>query len=143
MPEPVIDSPTRWVAEHIRRYVESDGADGHDWRGVPTLLITTRGRASGLRRRSALIYGRDGEDYVLVASKGGAPNHPMWYLNLVAEPEVEIQVGAEILTATARTATGEERARLWATMTRIWPDYDEYQTRTARLIPVVVVSPAP
>jgi len=143
MPEPVIDSPTRWVAEHIRRYVESDGADGHDWRGVPTLLITTRGRASGLRRRSALIYGRDGDDYVLVASKGGAPNHPMWYLNLVAEPEVEIQVGAEILTATARTATGEERARLWATMTRIWPDYDEYQTRTARLIPVVVVSPAP
>ena len=143
MPDPVIDSPTRWVAEHIRRYVESDGADGHDWRGVPTLLITTRGRASGLRRRSALIYGRDGDDYVLVASKGGAPNHPMWYLNLVAEPEVEIQVGAEILTATARTATGEERARLWATMTRIWPDYDEYQTRTARLIPIVVVSPAP
>jgi deazaflavin-dependent oxidoreductase (nitroreductase family) len=143
MPEPVIDSPTRWVAEHIRRYVESDGADGHDWRGVPTLLITTRGRASGLRRRSALIYGRDGDDYVLVASKGGAPNHPMWYLNLAAEPEVEIQVGAEIITGTARTATGEERARLWATMTRIWPDYDEYQTRTARLIPVVVVSPAP
>ena len=143
MPDPVIDSPTHWVAEHIRRYVESGGDDGHDWRGVPTLLITTRGRASGLRRRSALIYGRDGDDYVLVASKGGAPNHPMWYLNLVAEPEVEIQVGAEILTATARTATGEERARLWATMTRIWPDYDEYQTRTARLIPVVVVAPAP
>lgn len=143
MPDPVIDSPTHWVAEHIRRYVESDGDDGHDWRGVPTLLITTRGRTSGLRRRSALIYGRDGDDYVLVASKGGAPNHPLWYLNLAAEPEVEIQVGAEILTATARTATGEERARLWATMTRIWPDYDEYQTRTARLIPVVVVAPAP
>src|SRR5919202_4481857 len=89
----VTDSPVPWVAEHMRRYLESGGEDGHEWRpGVPTLLLTTTGRKSGVKRRTALIYGRDTADYVVVASKGGAPGHPAWYLNLQADPEVEVQV---------------------------------------------------
>jgi deazaflavin-dependent oxidoreductase (nitroreductase family) len=140
--EEVHDSPTGWVAAHIRAYVESDGEAGHTWRGVPTLLLTTRGRKTGLLRRSALIYGRDGDAFVLVASKGGAPGHPLWYLNLDADPEVRIQVGADHLAARARTAAGDERARLWDIMTEIWPDYETYRRRTGRQIPVVAVEPA-
>jgi deazaflavin-dependent oxidoreductase (nitroreductase family) len=135
----VVDSPTGWVAEHIKSYVESDGAEGHDWRGVPTLLLTTKGRKSGVLRRSALIYGRDGAAVLIVASKGGAPSHPSWYLNLVAEPSVDLQIGAEKFTATARTVTGDERTRLWAVMAAIWPDYDDYQAKTDREIPLVVL----
>jgi deazaflavin-dependent oxidoreductase (nitroreductase family) len=138
----VTDSPVGWVAEHTRRYVESGGEDGHEWRpGVPTLLLTTTGRRSGMKRRTALIYGRDNTDYVLVASNGGTPDHPAWYLNLEADPEVEVQVLDATLPATARTVTGEERERLWALMRQIWPSYDDYQTRTDREIPVVVVTP--
>ena len=138
----VTDSPVEWVAEHTRRYVESGGEDGHEWRpGVPTLLLTTTGRRSGQHRRTALIYGRDNADYVVVASKGGAPDHPAWYLNLQADPEVEIQVLDATLPATARTVTGAERERLWALMCQAWPAYDEYQGRTDREIPVVVLTP--
>jgi deazaflavin-dependent oxidoreductase (nitroreductase family) len=138
----VTDSPVDWVAEHTRRYLESGGEDGHEWRpGVPTLLLTTTGRKSGVKRRTALIYGRDNADYVIVASKGGTPDHPAWYLNLEADPEVEIQVFDDVLPATARTVTGEERERLWALMRQIWPAYDEYQTKTDRQIPVVVLTP--
>lgn len=138
--EQVLDSPAGWVADHIRRYVETDGAEGHEWRpGVWTLLLTTRGRRSGKLRRTALIYGRDGDAYLVVASQGGAPEHPAWYLNLLAEPEVQVQVGAERFTARARTATPEEKPRMWRTMTAIWPSYDEYQTKTDREIPVVVL----
>ncbi len=138
----VTDSPVEWVAEHTRRYVESGGEDGHEWRpGVPTLLLTTTGRRSGVRRRTALIYGRDTADYVVVASKGGSPDHPAWYLNLQADPEVEIQVLDAALPATARTATGAERERLWALMLQAWPAYDDYQARTEREIPVVVLTP--
>lgn len=133
---------TDWVADHHRRYVTTDGADGHEWNGVPTLLITTRGRRSGSLRRTPLIYGRDGDAYVVVASKGGAPRHPSWYLNLSAEPEVTVQVGAETMRARARTAEGAERERLWPVMTGIWPDYDAYQARTSRVIPVVLLEPA-
>ncbi|MFC0508296.1 nitroreductase family deazaflavin-dependent oxidoreductase [Micromonospora costi] len=141
--EDVLDSPTNWVAGHIRRYVETDGAEGHEWRpGVFTLLLTTRGRRSGKLRRTALIYGRDGEDYLVVASQGGAPEHPAWYLNLMADPQVEVQVGAERFTARARTATAEEKPRMWATMAAIWPAYDDYQARTDREIPVVVLERA-
>ena len=142
--ETVTDSPSGWVAEHVRRYLETDGADGHDWNGVPTLLLTTRGRTSGLWRRTALIYGRAGDepqaDLVIVASQGGAPDDPSWYKNLQADPVVRLQVGAERYDARARTATAEERARLWPAMAAIWPAYDDYQTKTDREIPVVVLS---
>lgn len=141
MSDDVVDSPVGWVADHIREYVTSGGALGHDWRGVPTLLLTTTGRSSGLRRRTALIYGRDGEAYVLVASKGGAADHPQWYLNLSADPEVELQVRDAHVAGRARTAQGEERQRLWQVMTAIWPDYDTYQAGTDRQIPVVVIEP--
>lgn len=142
--EQVVDSPTQWVAEHIRQYVDSDGAAGHEWRpGVPTLLLTTRGRRSGLLRRTALIYGRDGDAYVVVASQGGAPTHPAWYLNLEADPAVRVQVGAEVFDARARTATEEERARLWPELARIWPAYDDYQARTQRRIPLVILTRTP
>ncbi|MCO1597994.1 nitroreductase family deazaflavin-dependent oxidoreductase [Micromonospora sp. RHAY321] len=138
--EQVVDSPQGWVAEHIQRYVETDGAEGHEWRpGVYTLLLTTRGRQSGKLRRTALIYGRDGDDYLVVASQGGAPKHPAWFLNLLAEPRVEVQVAGDTFTARARTATPEEKPRMWSTMTAIWPAYDDYQTKTGREIPVVVL----
>ncbi len=140
--EEVFDSPRDWVAAHIRRYIETDGEDGHLWRGVPTLLLTTRGRRSGKLRRTALIYGRDGDRYVVVASTGGADRHPRWYLNLVADPSVRVQAGAARFTAWARTASPEEKARLWPMMTGEWPAYDEYQTRTTRAIPVVILEAA-
>jgi deazaflavin-dependent oxidoreductase (nitroreductase family) len=135
----VVDSPTGWVADHIKNYVDSDGEQGHLWKGVPTLLLTTQGRKSGIWRRSALIYGRDGERFVIVASQGGAPKHPAWYLNLSSNPEVEVQVGADKFAARARPATAAERARLWPVMTAIWPDYDVYQTRTDREIPLAII----
>jgi len=135
----VVDSPTEWVAEHINRYVASDGAEGHEWRGVPTLLLTTKGRKSGVLRRSALIYGRDGDDVVIVASKGGDAHHPAWYLNLEANPEVFVQIGSDKFSAVAHSADADERVKLWPLMTKIWPAYDEYQTRTDREIPLVVL----
>jgi deazaflavin-dependent oxidoreductase (nitroreductase family) len=139
----VYDSPRGWVAEHIRSYVETGGRDGHLWRGVPTLLLTTRGRRSGKLRRTALIYGRAGDSYLVVASSGGAPRHPAWYLNLAADPLVEVQVLDDTFRARARTATAEERAELWRIMTSIWPSYDEYQTKTDREIPLVILEPEP
>jgi deazaflavin-dependent oxidoreductase (nitroreductase family) len=137
--EEVFDSPTGWVADHIRNYVESDGRNGHRWNGVDTLLLTTHGRRSGKLRRTALIYGRDGDRYVVVGSYGGAAKHPTWFLNLRAEPEVEVQVGAAKFQARAVAATGEERSRLWHLMTSIWSQYDQYQAKTAREIPVVAI----
>jgi deazaflavin-dependent oxidoreductase (nitroreductase family) len=128
--------------EHVRRYRETDGEVGHDWRGATTLLLTTTGRRSGEPTTTPLIYGRDGENIVLVASQGGRPEHPGWYRNLAKEPEVELQVMADRIRGRARTAEGEERERLWKHMAEIWPAYDEYKTRTDRVIPVVVVEPA-
>jgi deazaflavin-dependent oxidoreductase (nitroreductase family) len=125
--------------EHVRRYLETGGAVGHEWNGVHTLVLTTTGRKSGEKRRSAMIYGQHGGDYVVIASQGGMPTHPNWYLNLVADPEVEVQVAGEPFRARARTAEGDERARLWSLMTGIWPNFDVYQTRTDRRIPVVVL----
>ena len=136
-----VDPPVRWVRDHVRQYVESDGRHGHRWRGVTTLLLTTTGRRSGRARRTALIYGRDAERYVVVASKGGSDQPPQWYLNLAAEPLVRLQVGAERFDAEARTATGDERDRLWTLMSGIWPDYDKYRARTNREIAVVVLEP--
>ncbi|MQA98198.1 MAG: nitroreductase family deazaflavin-dependent oxidoreductase [Streptosporangiales bacterium] len=140
--ENVTDSPTSWVNEHIQQYVESSGTKGHTWNGVPTLLLTTRGRTSGQLRRTALIYGRDGDSYLIVASYGGSPEHPNWYRNLAADPDVRVQVGPDEFAARARTANVEERARLWPRMAEIWPAYDEYQTKTDREIPIVILDPA-
>ncbi|MGC4788988.1 nitroreductase family deazaflavin-dependent oxidoreductase [Micromonospora sp. DT178] len=142
MAETIEDSPVEWVASHVRRYVETDGADGGKYHGYDALLITTRGRRSGTLRRTALIYGRDGDRYLLVASNGGAARHPNWYLNLCADPQVEVQVGAEKFRGTARTATAEERPRLWEAMTGVFPTYARYQKETDREIPVVVVERA-
>ncbi|MFE3449974.1 nitroreductase family deazaflavin-dependent oxidoreductase [Nonomuraea sp. NPDC059194] len=125
--------------EHVQRYQATDGAEGHDWNGTTTLLLTTTGRRSGQQYTTPLIYQRHGDDYLVVASKGGDPRHPEWYLNLQAEPTVEVQVKDRKFRAHARTAEPGEKPELWELMTRVWPDYDEYQTKTDREIPVVVL----
>jgi deazaflavin-dependent oxidoreductase (nitroreductase family) len=135
-----------FIRDHLRRYLETDGADGHWWtppggKAVPTLLLTTTGRKSKQRQILPLIYGKTGNGYVIVASKGGAPAHPAWYLNLRANPEVKVQVAAEKFDARARTASGAERAALWKQMAEVFPPYDDYQRRTQREIPVVVLEP--
>lgn len=127
---------------HVEKYLETDGEVGHIWNGAPCCVLFTKGRKSGEERRHALIYGKRGDDVLLVASKGGAPDHPVWYLNLDANPDVQVQVLGDRITGTARTAEGEERAELWAIMREIWPSYDDYQANTDREIPVVVISPA-
>ena len=126
--------------EHVERYVATGGEEGHDWqKGTKTLLLTTTGRKSGEERVAPLIYGRNGDDYLIVASKGGAPEPPAWFVNIQANPEVTVQVKDEKFPAHARVATAEEKPELWKTMTAEWPDYDEYQTKTDREIPVVVL----
>ncbi|MFI0406452.1 nitroreductase family deazaflavin-dependent oxidoreductase [Actinomadura sp. 3N508] len=125
--------------EHVARYQETDGAEGHDWNGTVTLLLTTTGRRTGKERTTPLIYQLDGDAHVIVASKGGDDDHPLWYKNIQANPEVKVQVKGDKFTARARTATPEERPALWSKMTAVWPDYDEYQTKTNREIPVVVL----
>jgi deazaflavin-dependent oxidoreductase (nitroreductase family) len=111
--------------------------------GFPTLLLTTRGRRSGKLRRTPLIYGRDGDRYLLVASNAAAPRHPAWYLNVVARPEVAVQVKADTFTAQARTATVEEKRLFWSRMAAIFPQYDIYQSQTDREIPMVILTPVP
>jgi deazaflavin-dependent oxidoreductase (nitroreductase family) len=137
------------IDDHLRRYVESDGKDGHMWDStpvggpgpIPTLLLTTTGRRSGKPIVMPLIYGEADGNYVVVASKGGAPQHPGWYLNLAAQPQVEVQVIDKRFRAKARTSTGTERARLWEKMATIYPPYNDYQKKTEREIPVVVLEP--
>jgi deazaflavin-dependent oxidoreductase (nitroreductase family) len=126
---------------HVAAYRESDGEVGYLWNGVPTLLLTTTGRKSGEPRTSALIFGRDGDDYLVVASVGGMPAHPAWYLNLQADPHAHVQVRGEHLDVEARTAGPEDKPRLWQAMQDLWPNYDVYQSRTEREIPVVVLRP--
>ena len=134
----IIDSPSDWVADHIRQYVETNGEEGHIWRGVPTLLLTVTGRKSGALRRTALIYGRIGDDYVIVASKGGHPTNPLWYENLLANKEVTLQVGADVFQANAQTmAEDADRETAWNTMVGIWADFANYQLKTERRIPLV------
>ncbi|MGP3954073.1 nitroreductase family deazaflavin-dependent oxidoreductase [Streptomyces sp. 7N604] len=126
--------------EHVRRYEETNGEVGHDWeKGAPILVLTTKGRKTGQDRKFALIYQEVDGDHVIVASKGGAPAHPGWYLNLQQDSEVKVQVKADKFTARARTAAGEERAKLWEKMAAVWPDYNEYRKKTDREIPVVVL----
>jgi deazaflavin-dependent oxidoreductase (nitroreductase family) len=138
-----------WIKNHVARYLASDGADGYMWDAslgggkglVPTLLLTTTGRKSGNALTLPLIFGHFGTHYVVVASKGGAPTHPSWYLNLQANPEVRMQVKAEKFTARAHTADAAERATLWPKMVEIYGPYEQYQTKTDRQIPVVVLTP--
>lgn len=141
----------QWMRDHIDRYLSSGGTDGHMYTitpanlptmTVPSLLLTTTGRKSGKRYLFPLFYGSVGDSYIVVASKGGAPEHPGWYRNLVADPHVEVQVGTKKLAAIARTATGAERERLWDLAIKFWPPYVDYQTKSAgREIPVVVLDP--
>jgi deazaflavin-dependent oxidoreductase (nitroreductase family) len=139
--EKIYNSPTPWVSKHVKEYLETGGKKGHKWNGAQVLLLTTRGRESRKLRRTALIYGEDKGNYIVVASRGGHPEHPNWYLNLSEEPKVRVQVGTEEFEAMAKTATGAQRTRLWALMTEIWPEYESYQKRTERTIPIVVLSP--
>ena len=128
---------------HVRRYRETSGEVGHIWKeGSTILLLTTTGRKTGHLHTTPLIYARDGDRYVIVASKGGAPEHPGWYRNLLKNPDVELQVLDEVFPARARTAEGEERERLWRLANEVWPHYDEYQEQTDRQIPVVVLERA-
>ena len=138
------EAETLFGDEHVRRYRETDGAVGHIWReGSTILLLTTRGRKTGEKRTTPLIYAEDGDRYVIVASKGGAPDHPGWYKNLAQDPEVELQIKGEVFSARARTAEGEERERLWKKANQVWPHYDEYAQKTPREIPVVVLERQP
>jgi deazaflavin-dependent oxidoreductase (nitroreductase family) len=135
------------IRDHLDRYIATDGADGYLWdtgpgagRGmVPTLLLTTTGRKSGRIMTLPLIFGRSGADYIVVASKGGAPQHPAWYLNLQANPDVQVQVKANKFAARAHTADATERALLWPLMVGIYGPYADFQLKTDRSIPVVVL----
>ena len=124
---------------HVKAYRETKGETGYIWNDAPILLLTTKGRKSGQMRTLPLIFVQDGENFVVIASKGGAPEHPEWYVNLQAEPRVEVQVKADVFPARARTAEGAERERLWAAAVKTWPQYEDYQRATDRKIPVVVL----
>jgi len=140
-----------WMVEHAKRYIASGGTDGHLYKmtqpgrpeiTVPSLLLTTTGRKSGEKYIFPLFYGDTADGgYLIVASKGGAPKHPQWYLNIVAHPEVEVQVGTKKVKARARTVTGPERAKLWDDALKFWPPYADYAKKTDREIPVVVLDP--
>jgi deazaflavin-dependent oxidoreductase (nitroreductase family) len=140
----------QWMIDHANRYISSGGVDGHMYivtppgyaeMTVPSLLLTTTGRKSGDRFIFPLFYGQVGNGYVIVASNGGAPDHPSWYKNLVANPEVEVQVGTKTFTAKARTTSGPERAKLWQQALEFWPPYADYAKKTEREIPVVILDP--
>jgi deazaflavin-dependent oxidoreductase (nitroreductase family) len=128
--------------EHTQKYRETGGEVGHEWQGTQTLLLTTKGRKSGELRELPLIYAPWKDTYLIVASKGGADEPPAWFLNLEADPEVEVQVMADRFKAKARVATSEEKAEMWPTMTKEWPAYDDYQKKTDRQIPIVVLERA-
>ncbi|MEV8312594.1 nitroreductase family deazaflavin-dependent oxidoreductase [Streptomyces sp. NPDC059900] len=125
--------------EHVKRYVETDGEEGHDWQGTTVLILTTTGRKSGEQRSTPLIYRPHGDAVLVVASNGGADAPPLWFRNLEADPEVQVQIKGDRFTARARTATADEKPGMWRTMAATWPAYDEYQTKTDRSIPVVVL----
>jgi deazaflavin-dependent oxidoreductase (nitroreductase family) len=128
-------------ADHVHAYQDTDGDTGFLWNGAKTLLLTTTGRTSGEPRTTPLIYEADGERFIVIASMGGAPMHPQWYRNLLADPRARVQVRADHLDVTATEAAGEERSRLWELVNRQWPNYDVYQSRTERVIPVVILTP--
>jgi proline iminopeptidase len=126
--------------EHVRRYQETNGEEGYDWReGSHILLLTTTGRRTGDKTTTPLIFGLDGDNPVVVASKGGAPEHPGWYQNLVKSPDAEVQIKGEKFAVRARDAEGPDHDRLWRLMNGEWRHYDEYQQQTERQIPVVIL----
>jgi deazaflavin-dependent oxidoreductase (nitroreductase family) len=135
------DSAWDWVAEQTRTYLASGGTEGHESDGVYTLLLATTGRRTGEPRRTCLIYGTAGDDFVVVASKAGADEDPAWFKNLQADPSVGVQVGPRRFTARARVATPAERETLWVRMTGIFPLYDDYARKTDRVIPIVLLTP--
>ncbi|SDJ47527.1 nitroreductase family deazaflavin-dependent oxidoreductase [Streptomyces indicus] len=135
--EDVVLSPVGWVAAQAKKYEESGGTKGTTVMGVPCLLLDYRGRRTGQWRRTVLIYGRDGEDYLLVGSDGGADRHPQWYLNLEADPDVRVRVGAERFTARAETLGAEDKERVWPGLVELFPQYAQYRRKTERDIPVV------
>src|ERR1700684_2852540 len=125
--------------EHVKRYEETDGAEGHEWQGTTALILAPTGRKSGPQRQSPLLYQKYGADYLVVASKGGADEPPAWYLNLEANPEVQVQVLGDKFTAHARPANEQEKPAMWEVMAKTWPAYNDYQKKTSRQIPVVVL----
>jgi deazaflavin-dependent oxidoreductase (nitroreductase family) len=135
-------SPWEPVAEQVRKYEESGGTEGTDLLGQPCVILWTRGRHSGTVRKAPLMRVTDGERYAVVASLGGAPKHPVWYLNMVADPKVSLQDGAELRDYVAREVDGDERAEWWRRAVAVWPSFDEYQASTDRVIPVLVLDPA-
>jgi deazaflavin-dependent oxidoreductase (nitroreductase family) len=141
-----VDAPidTTLLGEaHVRAYVESNGETGYIWNGAPILLLTTTGRTSGAPRTIPIIFSRYNDAYVIMGSRGGSPTHPKWYLNILADPHVQLQVKADKFAAVARTATSPEREIIWNEALKTWPRYAEYQTRTERQIPVVVIERKP
>jgi deazaflavin-dependent oxidoreductase (nitroreductase family) len=128
--------------EHVKRYQETDGREGHEWEGTTTLLLTTTGRKSGQPRTTPLIYRKQGDAYTVIASNGGSEEPPLWYRNLQADPNVEVQVLGDRFTARARTASPDEKPAMWRTMAGTWPAYDDYQEKSSREIPVVVLERA-
>lgn len=126
---------------HVKAYRETGGETGYIWNNATTLLLTTKGRRSGEEKTVPLIFVPDGDNYVIIASLGGAPKHPAWYLNLQENPRVTLQVKDKVFEADARTAPSPERERLWAKAVEAWPQYDDYQAKTSRQIPVVVLEP--
>lgn len=131
---------TLFGPEHVRVYEETGGQRGYRWKNDTTILVLrTVGRKSGEERKTPLIHVEDGGRWIIIASKGGTPEHPDWYLNLEAQPDCEIQVKDEVIPVRAQDAEGEERERLWALAAQAWPDYDEYQRQTDRQIPVVIL----
>ena len=136
--EEAVISPTGWVADQARLYEESGGTKGAGVQGVTCLLLDYRGRRTGKLRRTVLIYGRDGDDYLIVASNGGADEHPLWYRNLVEEPDVRLRVGTEErFSARAETLSAQEKARVWPGLVELFAPYADYQARTDRDIPVM------
>ena len=137
--------PSPWdpVAEAVHRYESSGGTEGNLLEGKPVVILTTKGRRSGKVRKTPLMRVEHDGTYAVVASMGGAPQHPVWYLNLVDDPEVTLQDGAEVMAMRARTATPDEKREWWPRATEVWPDYDGYQASTDRDIPLVLLEPAP
>ncbi|HZJ26911.1 MAG TPA: nitroreductase family deazaflavin-dependent oxidoreductase [Acidimicrobiia bacterium] len=137
--------PSPWgpIADQVRTYEESGGREGTELEGKPCVILWTRGRKSAAVRKTPLMRVTDGERYAVVASMGGAPQHPVWYLNLGADPNASIQDGPNLGDYTARTVDGEEKAEWWKRAIEVWPAYDDYQAATDRSIPLVVLEPKP
>ena len=136
-----VPSPAQWVRDQVEAYERSGGREANTLRdtGLPIVVVTSRGNKTGAIRKTPLMRVEHDGEYALVASKGGAPAHPVWYYNLVAHPDAKVQVKGDVFDVRARTAEGDERRELWDVMLALWPDYDDYQARTDREIPVVVL----